>query len=552
MRLTQKIKYIRQMKHRKRGVTLLEAVLYLSVASSVIVLMASVINTESKRQENISIASTMNLLISSSQRYVSAEYDTIRDQLLSSARTNGAAEMTISLQNLSDMGYLPEAYAVEDRNLFDQRYVLLMRAVSVNDPGVPQATMTEAEIDGNNDTLIDNHLIDRDNSNDEMTIEALLVTSGGMDVPAHRGPPIAVRTQKATAGYIGEDGLARGAYGSFVFDVSGFEGFDDFPGEGHFANIIALSGFASIDSNGFNPGDGIADPLQRCTDILDIAGQTPGTALYQSCLANNEMYSEIVFNSYNSDGDGIIDSFPGIRDVPDINMAAPIDIDGDGSPDYFPGIDGVYDIDMGAPVDTDGDGNPDRFSNISGLARVACENNSGSAISGTIVLDCDNVVIDGNMIATGDSTIGGTSTAERFISAEMGGQDLSEGIYNALLLASGETIPMPQCPATTADGVYQMEPRVFVVPAAYSHPGGLPSVGIRAYAEDTGMNSWRVRLFNFVDEDQCTSSISSPLTTETNDFRTENAAQCTTSDGIADVYEVSANSGRVMAMTRCY
>lgn len=118
MKLAQKLKHLSRSSRRKRGVTLLEAVLYLSVASSVIVLMANVMDTESKRQENISLASTMNLMISSSQRYIAAEYDTIRQQLLVGARANGAAEMTHSISNLSDMGYIPGAYAADDRNLF--------------------------------------------------------------------------------------------------------------------------------------------------------------------------------------------------------------------------------------------------------------------------------------------------------------------------------------------------------------------------------------------------------------------------------------------------
>ena len=537
---------------RKRGVTLLEAVLYLAVVSSVIVLMANVVDTESKRQEEIAMASRMNLMVSSAQRYVAAEYDNIRVQMLAAARANGAAEITLTMQNLSDMGYLPPAYAVDDKNLFGQQFKLLMRAVSVDDLNIPQATMTELQIDFDGDTIIDNHLVDLDNTNDEMTIEALLVTTGGRPVPAHRGPAIAVRTQKPTAGYIGQDGFARGPYGSFVFDPAGFAGFADAPGEGSFASIIALSRFATIDSNGFNPGDGVPDPLQRCSGILEIPGQNPGTALYQACLTNNSMYNEIVFAAYDTDGDGVLDSFPGLGNVPGLDMAAPIDIDGDGIPDIFPSITGVYNLAMGEPVDSNGDGVPDTFSEISDLARVNCDGTSGLAVVGTLVIDCDTIVFDGDLLVAGDTTIGGDVTGDRFISEDLGGQDLSEGIYNALLLSSGETIQKPVCPVTTADGLFLMEPRVFVVPAAYSHPGGLPTVGIRAYAEDTGFNSWRVRLFNFVDEDKCTSSIDNPLTTNTNDYLTENAAQCTAADGMADVYEVSSRVGRVFAMTRCY
>ncbi len=537
---------------RKRGISLLEAVLYLTVASSVIVMFADLIRTESKRQEDISVAGNMTLMINSSQRYVAAEYDAIRERLLSRADLAGVAEITVTMSELSNMGYLPESFTGDGENLFGQRHLLLMRAVAAQDMAVPQTTMLLSAIDANGDGLIDTHLVDRDNSNNEMTIEALLVTSGGDLVPQTRGPAIAVRTQKLTAGFIGEEGIARGSYGSFVFDISGFETFPDYPGPGHFANIISLSRFSTVDFSTTNTGQNIPDPMQRCSEILDQPGMTVTSTEYQACLATNEMYNEIVFNSYDSDGDGIDDVFPGIAGVNNITMAGGVDTDGDGIADRFASINDVYNIEMGAPVDIDGDGVPDTFSQISNLARIACENTAGTVVEGTLIFDCDTIVAEGDMIVSGDLVAGGDITGDRFIATDMGDQDLSEGIYNALLLPSGSTIPKPICPAVTADGAFQMEPRIFVVPAAYSHPGGLPTVGVRAYAEDAGSENWRVRLFNFVDEDRCTSSITNPLTTNTADYRTENASQCTSTDGLADVYEVSENAGRVMAMTRCY
>lgn len=539
---------------RRRGVSLLEAVLYLSVAASVIVMMASVIDTESKRQEDIAMASSLNMMTVASQRYVAAEYDNIRDQLLDSAQTNDIAGFSISVGTLAEMGYLPQAFTTGDQNIFGQTYALLLRAVSASDEDAPQATMTEAEMDPDGDGVIDNYLVDLDNSNDEVTIEAILVTTGGDPVPMARGPQIAVRAQRPTAGFMNEDDISKGPYGAFTFDISGFSAFAEYPDAGHFANIIALSRFGAMDlmAAGTETGSGVPDPFQRCVDILEEDGMTPDSAPYVACLSSNDVYSDIVFNNYDSDGDGHDDVFPKIRNLTSLEMGGARDSDGDGFDDVFSDITDVYNIEMGEPVDTDGDGSPDVFSGISNVARIACGDGDDTAVEGTLIIDCDSVATTGDLIAGGDLTVGGAATADRFISSEMGGQDLSEGIYNALLLASGDTIEKPTCPAVTADGLYQMEPRVFVVPAAYSHPGGLPTVGVRAYAENASDDAWRVRLFNFVDEDRCTSSISDPLTTETTDFRTENASQCTASDGMADVYEVSESAGRVLAMTRCY
>ena len=539
---------------RQRGVTLIEAILYLSVASSVIVLMASLMDTESKRQEDITMASGLNMVSMAAQRYVAAEYDMIRNQLLAAARATGRAEIEVTAQDLADGGYLPDTFAAGTENIFGQRPALLMRAVSVDDGSEPQATMTETELDANSDGNIDNHLVDLDNSNDEATIEAILVTTGGEPVPATRGPQIAVRTQRPTSGFLSEPDVTRGAYGSFAFDISGFSDFASYPAEGRFANIIALSRFGVIDMMGGETkiNTGVPDPLQRCAEILERPGMTPDSDIYVACLASNDMYNDIVFNNYDADDDGVIDTFPSVRNVNTIEMSGATDTDGNGNPDVFSKITDLYDIEMGAPVDTDGNGTPDAFSSITNLSRVACDDTADTAIEGTLIIDCDTLVADGDMIVGGNATIGGDATADRFISSEMDGQDLSEGIYNALLLASGNTIDKPVCPPVTADGAYQMEPRIFVVPAAYSHPGGLPTVGVRAYAEEAGGDAWRVRLFNFVDEDKCTSSISNPLTTETSDFRSENSAQCSSADGLADVYEVSSTAGRVLAMTRCY
>lgn len=537
---------------RKRGVTLLEAILYLTVASSVIVMFADLINTESKRQEDIAVAQNMNMMINSSQRYVAAEYDGIREALLARADIGDEAQMSVPIQELANRGYLPESFTAEGQNLFGQDYVLLMRAVSVADTAVPQATMQLNEIDADGDNRIDNHLVDRDNSNDEMTIEALLVTSGGDPVPAARGPSIAVRTQKLTAGFVSEDGLSRGSYGTFSFDITGFADFAEYPSPGHFANIISLSRFSTIDFTSTGTGTGVPDPMQRCSEIIEQPGMSVTSPDYLACLATNDMYNEVVFNSYDTDGDGIDDVYPGISGVNNIAMSGALDTDGDGIPDRFADISDVYNIEMGAPLDTNGDGNLDKFSEITNLARIACDDAAGTVIDGTMIIDCDNIVANGDMIVGGDLVAGGDMTADRFIATDMDDQDLSEGIYNALLLASGSTIPKPVCPAVTADGLFQMEPRIFVVPAAYSHPGGLPTVGVRAYAENANASEWRVRLYNFVDEDRCTSSISDPLTTNTSDYRAENASSCTTADGLADVYEVSENAGRVMAMTRCY
>jgi hypothetical protein len=566
---------------RNRGISLIEGVLYLGIASSVVVLSAQMMAEENRRQEDITTASQLNLFLAASQSYVATEYDSIREQLLAQSSSSGSAEISVDMSTLATAGYLPQSYSVNTTNVFGQDYALLMRAVSVQDTATPASTMTTLQMDANADGQIDSHLLDRDNTNNEMTIESILVSHGGEEVPTTRGAPISVRSERPTAGFIEVANSARGAYGAFEFDISGFNSFPEYPGIGHFASIVSLARFLSLD---LIEGDsssvvGIDDPLRRCQHILTDPGNTVASPLYAQCLATGRMYSEVVFNTYDIDGDGVDDTFPGITGLTDLNMSGAQDTDSNGRPDRFASINNVYDMNFGTPADTNGDAIADKFGRIDNLYEIECGNGTSSSLAvNTLVLDCATTSVTGNLQAGGnvtsagdieaqgdlisnsDITASGEVTGGRFISSEMGNQDYSEGIYQAFLLASGDTVQKPVCPTTTADGLFSMEPRIYVFPAAYSHPAGLPTVGVRAYAREINATTWEVRLFNFVDEDRCTSSVNGvpgvngPLKLISNNLNADNPGQCDPGDedAKADVYEIPGNIGRVFTVTRCY
>lgn len=542
------------LQYRNRGISLIEGVLYLGIASSVIVLSAQMMATENNRQEEITTASQLSMFLAASQSYVATEYDSIRDQLLATSSATGAAELSVSMSALATAGYLPESFAADTTNTFGQDYALLMRAVSVQDVSVPAATMTTLQIDADADGTIDTHLLDRDNTNNEMTIESILVSYGGEAIPTTRGAPITVRSERPTAGFVEIEHFSRGAYGAFEFNISGFQDLPEYPSVGHFASIVSLSRFLSLD---LIEGDsssviGVDDPLRRCQQILLDPGHTVASPLYAQCLATNHIYSQVVFNTYDIDGDGNPDTFPGISGLMDLQMAAGVDTNGDGNIDRLPEINNVYGVNFGSPSDYNGDGFYDAYGKIENLSTIGCASGAPFVTANTLIIDCPTVGVTGEVRATGDIVSMEDMRADRFIAGELGDQDLSEGIYNAQLLASGELVSKPTCPATTDDGLFAMQERIYVVPAAYSHPGGLPTVGVRAYAENVSASQWRVRLFNFVDEDRCTSSVNSPLTLNTSDYVTENIGSCSTPDGRADVYEVPGNIGRVFTVTRCY
>jgi len=230
---------------------------------------------------------------------------------------------------------------------------------------------------------------------------------------------------------------------------------------------------------------------------------------------------------------------------------------------------------MSPPVDTTGDGVPDVVSTLENLRVLGCGSVAPGVGSETeLTIDCDLTRMTGTLIAenfliettTGvrplavELDVAGSQevqvTADRFL---MGDTDLSTGIFDVQVLASGDTIPKPQCPATTPDGAFLVEPRVYVLPAAFSDPAGRATVGMRAFAEDEGAG-WRVRLYQYVSQDVCTFTFSGGpypapgncTYTPGNPFNPEDDPALGNPDGVSDAYEVGTDYGRVLAMTRCF
>lgn len=399
-------------------------------------------------------------------------------------------------------------------------------------------------------------LIDGDPDNGEVRIEAVLVSAGGEPIPTQIGAPVTARTERSNAGFVETGVEARGPYGVFSFDLGGFTGADGFPDDpvGRFAAIVALGGFGVLDASGMSTtttgATDLEDAFRRCEGILSDPALDRNSPVYQECRdLTNAVYGDIVIVNYDTTGDGV--------------------------PDVFPAIEGVSRITMSPPVDTTGDGVPDVLSTLENLRVIGC----GSVAPGTgseteLTIDCDLTRMTGTLIAENFllETSSGTRplaveldvagapevqvSADRFL---MGDVDLSTGIFDVQVLASGETIAKPQCPATTPDGAFLVEPRIYVLPAAFSDPAGRATVGMRAFAEDAG-SDWRVRLYQYVSQDLCTFTFSGGpypapgdcAFTPGNPLNPENDPAMGNPDGVSDVYEVGTDYGRVLAMTRCF
>lgn len=548
------------MSGRQRGITMLEGILYLGLASSVIGFSASLILQEQERQEEILIAREYALVMQGAQNFVSSRYEDVLDDLYAEAALNGSAIRRYDVSDLRDLGFLPLSFLDDSGALnrsYGQEFRLLTRAVLAGDAAVPQTTLTAADLDPGGQGSIAADLIDGDPDNGEVRIEAVLVSAGGTPVPTQTGAPITGRTERSNAGFVEAGTEARGPYGVFSFDLGGFVGADGFPDvpAGRFAAIVALGGYGVLDASGMSvdlpdPETDLQDAFRRCEGILADPAIDQNSPVYVDCRdTTNAVYGDIVIVNYDTSGDGV--------------------------PDVFPTIEGTTRITMSPPVDTTGDGVPDVVSTLENLRVIGC----GSVTPGTgseteLTIDCDLTRLTGTLIAdnflieTSSGTaplaveldVAGTPevqvSADRFL---MGDVDLSTGIYDVQILASGETIPKPQCPATTPDGAFLVEPRVYVLPAAFSDPDGRATVGMRAFAEDEGTD-WRVRLYQYVSQDACTFTFASGpypppgdcVFTPGNPFNPDDDPALGNPDGVSDVYEVGTDYGRVLAMTRCY
>jgi hypothetical protein len=540
---------------------MLEGILYLALASSVIGFSASFILQEQRRQEEILVAREYALVMQGAQNFISSRHEDVLDELYDAAVSGGGtAARSYEVADLTDLGFLPQSFlsggGALDR-LYGQEFRLLARAVMADDLVIPRASLTVTDIDPGGQGSISADLIDGDPDNGEVRIEAVLLSVGGDPVPTQFGAPVTARTERSNAGFVEAGTESRGPYGVFSFDLAGFVGADGFPADptGRFAAIVALGGFGVLDASGMSltgtlPELDLQDALRRCEGILSDPSLDQNSPIYAECRdTTNAVYGDIVLVSYDTTGDGV--------------------------PDVFPQISGPTLISMSPPVDTTGDGVPDVLSTMENLRVIGC----GSVAPGTgseteLTIDCDltrmtgTLIADNFLIETTSGTrplaveldVGGSPevqvSADRFL---MGDTDLSTGIFDVQVLASGDTIPKPDCPATTADGAFLVEPRVYVVPAAFSDPAGRATVGMRAFAEDEGAD-WRVRLYQYVSQDICTFtfsggpypapgscgvSLGNPLN-PTNDPALGNP------DGVSDAYEVGTEYGRVLAMTRCF
>lgn len=454
------------LKHQEKGLTLFEASLALALFGMFISLVSIMVSSNDQKQKAISLGKETAFITRSVQKYVGFEYDRLRDNLVASS--NNQLLMSIGMDKINEAGYLPHAVLEGGtfRNSFGNRFTLFLRGVNSNDASSPQATLTIADVDPDNDGSVEKHLLDGVMANGEYELEAILVSSEGQELEPHMGSPAVVASKLFSAGYVQERSTARGPYGVWEMDISPYRDLPHYSGKKQFASLVALSRngvFGYPNTDGTDDGKEVETNtyLDRCINTLGSARAV--------CESNNELFTEVVFNSFDKDGDGYNDSFGSIRNL--------------------------YQLDMGPPVDSDGDNIPDIFSVINNLNGIGCQSHSPNTSTDELTLDCPEVKLTGDAKVEKDLFVGnqltveGDTRSQRFMAGALNDQDLTKGIYHTeLIRMDGDTtIAKPDCLDIGS------EPQIFVTPAAFAIGSGHSLVGIRGLAtEET--NSWEVGL----------------------------------------------------------
>ena len=343
---------------RRRGTTLVELVLYLAIVSMIMTFSAGLLREEQVRRERIAFATELKQVISASQIYVAANYERLRDRLLNETTLG---QPLIALHPIDDVigaGFLPQGFAggTAPKSFAEtMSYALVLRAVLRSDAGnvtLPVAerfpgtvNKTEAIMTGSIPEAFRPTLVNQRTDDDEIDLEVLLVTTSDdpcVIVPAVQGQRIASQAETIAAGYItgtvpgagapeacaaiaadsAWDGafVATGPYGGWTLPLAPYAGVTLASGAnavqaGRLVALIALQNRPPLSESAVIAEAG--DSAFRCADIQ------PNTQQELACRQSDLMYSGITFSAWDSDGDGTLDTQPGLENVYNISLAAP-------------------------------------------------------------------------------------------------------------------------------------------------------------------------------------------------------------------------------------
>jgi type II secretory pathway pseudopilin PulG len=365
---------------RKRGTTLIELVLYIGIATVIMTFSLGLLREEQVRRERTALAAELQQVTTALQTYVSANYDSIRDQLFTDTPAASDLIRAYGMNPVVAQGYLPAIFAQTGTTpksfVGSLQYGLAVRAVLRSDPGYATGTfpvtqqrniaLTEP---GSSPPRLRADLTDNQFEvnpvtgavvNDEIDLEALLVTISSDPcriVPAAQGPRIVSQSETNAAGYVTGLGtgqtipttcsaevqnnlawtgiepgatalMAAGPYGGWRLPLQPYAGLvltpAEFPDTDGTVAAVQAGRFVSLLALPNRPPlSESAKIAQQGDSAMRCAGVPPNSAAELACKQSDLMYASLTFEAWDSDNDNVDDTFPGLLNVNTLGMAEP-------------------------------------------------------------------------------------------------------------------------------------------------------------------------------------------------------------------------------------
>ena len=571
----------------ERGAVLIEVLFAVAVFGALVTAATNMLDDQERRNADVTVASQHATLLGVSQNYVRDYRRTLIEDLATAAADTGDAILTVSMQDIADLGLLTDAMLDDDgeaRNVFGQSHSLIIRAVNMaasTDDTLTNADLSAAiaglealpEIDNadqNGNGIPDAwengywNVAEFDGGDlraGEVSVAAVLVTHDGNPIPDNRGPRIATLVG-GDAGFASQfdanatppQNIARGPYGGWTLPLAPYQVQAEAPVVGSLVSVVALPGIGALSNGGMD----------------SLFSRVPVDR-------DNDVYVDLSFSPSDMNSAGNYETTPSIRNLADLIFGqGAVDASGDALPPTIQFDDEAGTISNLGTIDCIGYDPLNPPATISDEFRMECASIvaggdflaegaltvAGNAlVSGETTLEDltvaeNGLIIDENtgtqyaidvrtgnlVIRNGNLAVGGTGAFDDDVSSDArvtardmrivnasgtAGISLSEAVRDIRIVANGDTIDHPDCSVGSHGGV-TLQPTIFVAPAATVDLDGTPLVGLLASASDMG-GQWEVNLRNYINEPDPSDST------------------------LSDSYlaEVPRGNGRVLAITRC-
>jgi Tfp pilus assembly protein PilE len=367
---------------RKRGTTLIELVLYISIATVIMTFSIGLLREEQVRRERTALAAELQQVTTAAQTYVSANYETIRNELLRDTQAGSDLIRAYSMHDVVAQGYLPAVFAQTGTTpksfVGSLQYGFVVRAVKRSESNYvagafpPTQTLTTDLIKPNTNpvefkqTLVDNKYVEDPKTgavkpdDDEIDLEALLVTISSDPcriVPAAQGPRIVSQSETNAAGYVTGLGtgqkipttcsaevksnlawkgigpnetalMATGPYGGWRVPLEPYKDLvltaAEFPGATGQVAAVQAGRFVSLLALPNRPPlSESAKIAQQGDSAMRCAGVPTNTATELECQQSDLMYAGLSFKAWDRNNDGTLDTFPGLLNANNLDLVPP-------------------------------------------------------------------------------------------------------------------------------------------------------------------------------------------------------------------------------------